>query len=154
MDWTSDERECLSKGLQQQLHRLQPLVPDKVLLHTGHSSTLFVHNSQAAQETRQVSRPFNTREAPGSAWGAPAYTPPPPEVSAAQPNLSAVHGLRPTAALVRQPGELGFRHRSIAQRRRPIEERGRLLELRCRARPRLPSITTHPAQYSSPHVEC
>ena len=28
---------CLSKALQQQLHRLQPLVPDKVLLHTGHS---------------------------------------------------------------------------------------------------------------------
>ena len=62
---------CLSKALQQQLHlklhRLQPLVPDKVLLHTGHSSTLLVHNSQAAQETRQVSRPFDTREAPGSA---------------------------------------------------------------------------------------
>ena len=71
---------CLSKALQQQLHlklhRLQPLVPDKVLLHTGHSSNLLVHNSQAAQETRQVSTAFQhvKRQVP---HGAPANKPPP-----------------------------------------------------------------------------
>eukprot|EP00964_Phaeocystis_antarctica_P113221 scaffold77290_cov58-Phaeocystis_antarctica.AAC.2 len=35
-----------------------------------------------ARNAPGISRPFNTREAPGSAWGAPAYTPPPPERSA------------------------------------------------------------------------
>ena len=67
---------ALSKALQQQLHRLQPLMPDKMLLYTGHSSNLLVHNSQAAQETRQVSTAFQyvKRQVP---HGAPANKPPP-----------------------------------------------------------------------------
>jgi len=48
-------------------------------------------------------------------------------------------------------GEHGFPRRSRVQRRRPIEVRGRLLELSCRARCRLPSATRHPAQHLSPH---
>eukprot|EP00964_Phaeocystis_antarctica_P056675 scaffold33453_cov53-Phaeocystis_antarctica.AAC.2 len=39
----------------------------------------------------------------------------------------------------------------MAQRRSPLEVRSRLLELRCRARPRLPSAKCHPAQHRSPH---
>ena len=96
--------------------------------------TLLVHNSQAAQETRQVSRLFNTdtREAPGSAWSANKPTTSPlPKASATQPSLKAVHGLGPTTALVRATSELGFPRRGIAQRCRPIEVRGRLPELRC-----------------------
>ena len=48
---------------------------------------------------------------------------------------------------------LGLHHRSIAQRRRPLPVRSRLHELRCRARPRLPSAI-RPAQHQSPHVPC
>ena len=48
-------------------------------------------------------------------------------------------------------GEHGFPRRSRVQRRRPIEVRGRLLELSCRARCRLPSATRLPAQHVSPH---
>eukprot|EP00964_Phaeocystis_antarctica_P073644 scaffold45202_cov74-Phaeocystis_antarctica.AAC.3 len=48
-------------------------------------------------------------------------------------------------------GVLGFRRRSIGQSGRPIVVRGRLPELRCRAKLRLPS-TTRPAQHHSPHV--
>eukprot|EP00964_Phaeocystis_antarctica_P092264 scaffold59316_cov53-Phaeocystis_antarctica.AAC.4 len=66
----------------------------------------------------------------------------------------ALHGLSPTAASDRGTGFLGFHRRSIAQRRRPIEVRGRLLDLRCRARPHLPSNPTHPAQHLGPHVVC
>eukprot|EP00964_Phaeocystis_antarctica_P084889 scaffold53559_cov66-Phaeocystis_antarctica.AAC.2 len=54
---------------------------------------------------------------------------------------------------VRESGVLGFHRRSIAQRRSPLEVRGRLLELRCRARPHLPSTIT-PAQHRSPHAVC
>eukprot|EP00964_Phaeocystis_antarctica_P048208 scaffold27899_cov66-Phaeocystis_antarctica.AAC.3 len=59
--------------------------------------------------------------------------------------------LGPAAAKVCDLGDLGFHHRSTAQRRSPIIVHGRLLELRRRARPRLPSTGTRPAQYLSPH---
>eukprot|EP00964_Phaeocystis_antarctica_P078248 scaffold48662_cov49-Phaeocystis_antarctica.AAC.1 len=59
---------------------------------------------------------------------------------------------RPLTARVRETGELGFRRRGMVIRRRPIEASGRLLELRCRARPRLPS--TAPVQHQSPHLVC
>eukprot|EP00964_Phaeocystis_antarctica_P016982 scaffold9347_cov64-Phaeocystis_antarctica.AAC.2 len=49
---------------------------------------------------------------------------------------------------------LGFYRRSIGQRRHPLEVRGRLHELRCRARPRPPSNATRPAQLQSPHAVC
>eukprot|EP00964_Phaeocystis_antarctica_P038486 scaffold22009_cov62-Phaeocystis_antarctica.AAC.3 len=55
------------------------------------------------------------------------------------------------AAPVCPTGERGFRRRSRAQRRSPIVVRGRLLELRRRARPHLPIITREPAQRCSPH---
>eukprot|EP00964_Phaeocystis_antarctica_P108783 scaffold73307_cov67-Phaeocystis_antarctica.AAC.2 len=49
---------------------------------------------------------------------------------------------------------LGLQRRSIAQRCSPFEVRGRLLGLRCRARPRLPSVIPR-AQHLSPHeVSC
>eukprot|EP00964_Phaeocystis_antarctica_P113223 scaffold77290_cov58-Phaeocystis_antarctica.AAC.4 len=66
----------------------------------------------------------------------------PPKASATQPSLPAVHGLGPTAVLVRATSELGFPRRSIAQRRRPIKERGHLLELRCQ---RSPTSQTSPS---------
>ena len=47
--------------------------------------------------------------------------------------------------MVREISELGFHRRSTAQRRSPIVVRGRLLELCCRARPHLPSVTKQPA---------
>ena len=50
-----------------------------------------------------------------------------------------LHGLCQAAAIRRVLGELGFHRRSRVQRRSPLEMRGRLLELRRRARPRLPS---------------
>ena len=53
-----------------------------------------------------------------------------------------VHGLCPAAALLRLIGERAFPRRSRAQRRSPLEVRGRLLELRRRARPRLPRPST------------
>eukprot|EP00964_Phaeocystis_antarctica_P125756 scaffold89428_cov63-Phaeocystis_antarctica.AAC.4 len=59
-----------------------------------------------------------------------------------------------SAAPVRVIGELRFHHRRIAQRRTPIEVPSRNLELRCRARPRLPStsqIVTFSTQHESPH---
>eukprot|EP00964_Phaeocystis_antarctica_P050684 scaffold29503_cov53-Phaeocystis_antarctica.AAC.5 len=43
-----------------------------------------------------------------------------------------------------------LRHR--VQRRSPLVVRGRLVELRCRARPRLPSVI-RPAQHDSPHLD-
>eukprot|EP00964_Phaeocystis_antarctica_P114393 scaffold78367_cov35-Phaeocystis_antarctica.AAC.1 len=51
----------------------------------------------------------------------------------------------------RHTGEVGFPRRSIAHRRSPLVVRGRLHELRCRARPRLPRDTL-PAQHQSPHL--
>eukprot|EP00964_Phaeocystis_antarctica_P011591 scaffold6412_cov55-Phaeocystis_antarctica.AAC.2 len=61
-------------------------------------------------------------------------------------------GLCLPAASDRVAGVLGFHHRSTAQRRSPLIIRGRLLELRCRARPHPPSITTQAAQHHSPHA--
>eukprot|EP00964_Phaeocystis_antarctica_P067655 scaffold40942_cov68-Phaeocystis_antarctica.AAC.2 len=50
-------------------------------------------------------------------------------------------------------GERVSHRQSRVQRRSPLELRGRLLELRRRARPRLPSATgTLPAQHASPHT--
>ena len=49
-----------------------------------------------------------------------------------------LNGFCLTAAPVCVSGELGFLRRSSAQRRSPLVVRGRLLELRCRARPRFP----------------
>eukprot|EP00964_Phaeocystis_antarctica_P074788 scaffold46060_cov58-Phaeocystis_antarctica.AAC.1 len=63
----------------------------------------------------------------------------------------ALHGPCLGAAPGRLIGERGFRRRSRAQRRSPLVVRGRLLELRRRARPRLPSATP-PAQHHSPHL--
>eukprot|EP00964_Phaeocystis_antarctica_P097279 scaffold63438_cov57-Phaeocystis_antarctica.AAC.5 len=54
------------------------------------------------------------------------------------------------AAPGRVTGENGFPRRSRAQRRSPLKVRGRLPELRRRARPRLPADTL-PAQHKSPH---
>ena len=65
---------------------------------------------------------------------------------------AVLHGLGMAAAPVRGGKELSLHRRSTAQRRSPVEERGRLLELRCRARPRLPSFTRDPAQHHSPHA--
>ena len=47
-------------------------------------------------------------------------------------------------------GEPGFRRRCRVQRRSPIVVRGRLNELRRRAKPRLRAIP--PAQHRSPHL--
>eukprot|EP00964_Phaeocystis_antarctica_P096331 scaffold62643_cov56-Phaeocystis_antarctica.AAC.1 len=47
---------------------------------------------------------------------------------------------------------LGFHHRSTGQRRSPLVMRGRLLELCCRARPRLPNDGL-PEQHHGPHVD-
>eukprot|EP00964_Phaeocystis_antarctica_P124471 scaffold88110_cov53-Phaeocystis_antarctica.AAC.3 len=58
----------------------------------------------------------------------------------------------PPAAPGRVTGERGFHRRSRVQRRSPIEERGRLLELRRRARPHLPSTIAPPAHHRSPHL--
>eukprot|EP00964_Phaeocystis_antarctica_P107349 scaffold72087_cov55-Phaeocystis_antarctica.AAC.4 len=46
----------------------------------------------------------------------------------------------------------GLLGRSRAQRRSPIIVRGRLLELRRRARPLLPSTVLVPAKHGSPHL--
>eukprot|EP00964_Phaeocystis_antarctica_P056083 scaffold33055_cov55-Phaeocystis_antarctica.AAC.4 len=54
-------------------------------------------------------------------------------------------------APVRVRGELGFWCRSIAQYRSPLVVPGRLPELRCRARPLLPSATL-PTQHDGPHL--
>eukprot|EP00964_Phaeocystis_antarctica_P086199 scaffold54565_cov51-Phaeocystis_antarctica.AAC.1 len=51
----------------------------------------------------------------------------------------------------RHTGEVGFPRRSIAQRRSPLVVRGRLHELRYRARPHLPRAT-QPEQHQSPHL--
>eukprot|EP00964_Phaeocystis_antarctica_P105185 scaffold70237_cov57-Phaeocystis_antarctica.AAC.2 len=64
----------------------------------------------------------------------------------------SLQGLCPAAAHVCAPGEPGFHGRSRVQRRNPIKVRGRLFELRCRARLRLPNITIQPAQHHSPHL--
>eukprot|EP00964_Phaeocystis_antarctica_P159040 scaffold129960_cov71-Phaeocystis_antarctica.AAC.2 len=63
----------------------------------------------------------------------------------------ALQGRCPAARKHRQTGEPGFARRGIAQRPRPLVVRGRLLELYCRARPRLPSTFIIPAQHHSPH---
>eukprot|EP00964_Phaeocystis_antarctica_P128379 scaffold92156_cov66-Phaeocystis_antarctica.AAC.5 len=63
-----------------------------------------------------------------------------------------LHGLCLAAAPGRVAGELGFHHRSRVQRRSPLEVRGRLVELRSRARTRLPSVS-QPAQHPSSHAE-
>eukprot|EP00964_Phaeocystis_antarctica_P025659 scaffold14444_cov75-Phaeocystis_antarctica.AAC.2 len=60
-----------------------------------------------------------------------------------------LHGICLAAAPGCMAGELCFMRRSIAQLRSPLVVRGRLPELRCRARPRLPSATL-PAQHNSP----
>eukprot|EP00964_Phaeocystis_antarctica_P123163 scaffold86816_cov58-Phaeocystis_antarctica.AAC.2 len=57
----------------------------------------------------------------------------------------------PTAP-VREMGVLGFRCRAIGHRRTPIAVHSRLLELRCRARPRHPSVI-QPAEHPRPHDE-
>eukprot|EP00964_Phaeocystis_antarctica_P033598 scaffold19054_cov65-Phaeocystis_antarctica.AAC.2 len=62
-----------------------------------------------------------------------------------------LHGLCLDTAQPRETGVLGFRRRSRGQRRNPLIVRGRLPELRCRAKLRLPS-TTRPAQHHSPHA--
>eukprot|EP00964_Phaeocystis_antarctica_P069181 scaffold41979_cov64-Phaeocystis_antarctica.AAC.3 len=63
----------------------------------------------------------------------------------------SLHGrcLAPAKACV--VGVAGFRRWCRTQRRRPLEVRGRLLELRCRARPCVPSAIS-PALHQSPHV--
>eukprot|EP00964_Phaeocystis_antarctica_P060346 scaffold35986_cov58-Phaeocystis_antarctica.AAC.1 len=63
-----------------------------------------------------------------------------------------LNGLCQAAAPGRFTGDPGFLRRSRVQRRSPLPVRGRLLELRRRARPRLPSTTTLPAQHRSPHL--
>eukprot|EP00964_Phaeocystis_antarctica_P023722 scaffold13254_cov51-Phaeocystis_antarctica.AAC.1 len=68
-------------------------------------------------------------------------------------NQHALHDLGLTAASDREAGFLGFHRRSTGKRRSPIEARGRLLELRCRARPRPPS-TPPPTQHQRPHAVC
>eukprot|EP00964_Phaeocystis_antarctica_P081013 scaffold50638_cov55-Phaeocystis_antarctica.AAC.2 len=55
-----------------------------------------------------------------------------------------------TAHKDRESGELGFHRRCSVQRRSPIKVRGRLLELRHRARPRLPRVS-HSTQHESTH---
>eukprot|EP00964_Phaeocystis_antarctica_P074791 scaffold46060_cov58-Phaeocystis_antarctica.AAC.4 len=69
------------------------------------------------------------------------------------PPRPVMSGLRTivAAAPVCELGELGLHRRSRAQRRSPIIMRGRLLELRRRARPRLPGVGV-PAQHDSPHL--
>eukprot|EP00964_Phaeocystis_antarctica_P047134 scaffold27253_cov73-Phaeocystis_antarctica.AAC.2 len=49
-------------------------------------------------------------------------------------------------------GVVFFRRRSRVQRRSPLEVRGRLRELRCRASPLLPGTATLPAQHQCPHL--
>eukprot|EP00964_Phaeocystis_antarctica_P092405 scaffold59442_cov57-Phaeocystis_antarctica.AAC.3 len=68
--------------------------------------------------------------------------------------VSYTNCLGHSAASGREISELGFPCRSRAQRRSPLVVRGRLLELRCQARPRLPSLVTRPApaQHQSPHA--
>eukprot|EP00964_Phaeocystis_antarctica_P078636 scaffold48910_cov56-Phaeocystis_antarctica.AAC.6 len=61
-------------------------------------------------------------------------------------------GLCLAAGKYRQTSELSFAHQSGAQRRSPLVVRGCLLELRYRARPRLPSAVVKPAQHDSPHL--
>eukprot|EP00964_Phaeocystis_antarctica_P049873 scaffold28881_cov71-Phaeocystis_antarctica.AAC.2 len=62
----------------------------------------------------------------------------------------SLHCVCLAAARVGAEGELGFHRRCRAQRRSPLVVRGRLPELRCRARPHLPT-TISPAQRVSPH---
>eukprot|EP00964_Phaeocystis_antarctica_P007512 scaffold4072_cov61-Phaeocystis_antarctica.AAC.3 len=64
--------------------------------------------------------------------------------------LRSLHADCQTAAPLRSPQELDFPPRSIGQRRSLLEARGRLLELRCRARPRLPSAAVS-GQHHCPH---
>eukprot|EP00964_Phaeocystis_antarctica_P109699 scaffold74140_cov66-Phaeocystis_antarctica.AAC.4 len=64
---------------------------------------------------------------------------------------TVVHLLCQAAALPRSMGEVGCHRRSIGQRRSPLVVRGCLHELRCRARPHLPSVYL-PTQHQSPHV--
>merc|ERR1712166_965639 len=52
-----------------------------------------------------------------------------------------LHFVCQVAAILRVVGETGFYCRSIGERRSPIEVCSRLHELRCRARPHLPSVT-------------
>eukprot|EP00964_Phaeocystis_antarctica_P064590 scaffold38863_cov63-Phaeocystis_antarctica.AAC.2 len=67
--------------------------------------------------------------------------------------LAPLHGLCLAAAPGRVSGELVFPRRSRVQRRSPLEVRGRLHELRRRARPDLPrTTTTGPAQHHGPHM--
>eukprot|EP00964_Phaeocystis_antarctica_P061249 scaffold36583_cov63-Phaeocystis_antarctica.AAC.5 len=61
------------------------------------------------------------------------------------------HGSRLGAAEGRVFGEVGFPRRSRVHRRSPFVVRGRLPELRRRARPHLPSATL-PVQHHSPHL--
>eukprot|EP00964_Phaeocystis_antarctica_P043571 scaffold25006_cov64-Phaeocystis_antarctica.AAC.2 len=62
-----------------------------------------------------------------------------------------LHGLGLAATPESASGELDFPRRSRVQRCSPLVVCGRLLELRRRARPRLPSVTL-PAQHNSPHL--
>eukprot|EP00964_Phaeocystis_antarctica_P155064 scaffold124036_cov66-Phaeocystis_antarctica.AAC.2 len=57
----------------------------------------------------------------------------------AHSNVTLCHGVCLAAAHLRVSGEVGFRHRGRGQCRSPLEVRGRLLELRRRARPLLHS---------------
>eukprot|EP00964_Phaeocystis_antarctica_P006092 scaffold3326_cov59-Phaeocystis_antarctica.AAC.1 len=65
------------------------------------------------------------------------------QLTRALPQLAAAAG--------RVTGELSFPRRSTAQRRSPLKVRGRLLELRRRARSHLPAVQ-HPAQHQRPHI--
>eukprot|EP00964_Phaeocystis_antarctica_P064121 scaffold38548_cov53-Phaeocystis_antarctica.AAC.5 len=71
----------------------------------------------------------------------------------AVPDTHSLHGICPTVARIGARNALGFHHRSIGQLRSPLVVRGRLPELRCRARPRLPSPTIS-VQHLSPHGDC
>eukprot|EP00964_Phaeocystis_antarctica_P048750 scaffold28224_cov58-Phaeocystis_antarctica.AAC.3 len=62
-----------------------------------------------------------------------------------------LHARCHSAASGRESSELGFPRWCRAQRHTPLVVRGRLHELRRRARPRLPS-TINPAQHHSPHL--
>eukprot|EP00964_Phaeocystis_antarctica_P095210 scaffold61741_cov63-Phaeocystis_antarctica.AAC.5 len=66
--------------------------------------------------------------------------------------ITPLHGVCLAAAPGHVTGELGFPHRSRTQRRSPLVVRGRLPELRRRARPRLRSAETAPTQHQSSHL--
>ena len=76
---------------------------------------------------------------------------PPSKLGKERAKHAVLHGLGMAAAPVRETCFLSFHRWSIAQRRRPVEVRGRLPELRRRARPLLPSVT-QPGQHHGSHA--